>query len=326
MHKAGIAIYNFGHDYKHELEQLKVLGIDAEYIPLEGTNEAKVIGAALKGCDFVLAGHELWSDEAFEAVGPQLKLVARLGVGVDRVDIAAATRRGVAICNAPGGNACSVAQHTLALMMSLLMKITRYDRLIRNGMPYKRTMTCDLIGKTIGLVGFGRISAQLAKLLSGFGCTILAYDVCKNHEIAAPLGVQFVELDELLAVSDCVSLHLPLTESTFGMANLQFFKRMKRGAFFVNSARSKIVHEPDLIYALKTGLIAGAGLDVYEEPLAENGLLLLDNVIITPYVAFASELGVKRTSDMAIDCIRSYLQGKPPENLLNPDYIGYVVR
>lgn len=322
--RAAITMLDLGYDYSREIGQLRKLGVDAKFLPLEGTDDVKAIGVALSGCDFVLAGPELWSDEAFEAVGGQLKLVARLGVGVDKIDIAAATRRGIAICNAPGGNACSVAQHALVLMLDLSMGVSRYDQMVRNGILHKRTMAHDLMGKTVGLLGFGRISAQLTKLLSGFDCVILACDVYRNQELAASLGVRFVEIEELLADSDYISLHLPLTEHTKGMVNLQFLQRMKKNAYLINTARAEIVNESDLVHALKNGLIAGAGLDVFYNPLEGNELLSLDNVVLTPYVAFSSELGNRRTFDMAVGCIRDYLAGRPLENLLNPEYVRCI--
>ena len=276
--RAVITILDLGYDYDREIAELKKLGLDAQFTPLEGTNDTKEISAALKGCDFVLAGPELWSDETFQEVGNQLKLIARLGVGVDKIDLSAATRHGVAVCNAPGGNACSVAQHALALMMDLSMGITGYDRMVRSGIPYKRAISSDIIGKTVGLLGFGNIAAQLAKLLAGFDCTILAHDVCENEELAAALGVRLVELDALLASSDYVSIHLPLTDSTREMVDFNFLKQMKRGAFLINTARGQVVNEADLVSALKTGIIAGAGLDVFEKPLRGNELLLLDKI------------------------------------------------
>lgn len=323
--KAAITILDLGYDYQREIQQLKILGVDARYVPVEGTDDVKLLGKVLKGYDFVLAGPELWSDETFEAVGSQLKMIARLGAGVEKINLDAATRRGIVVCNAPGGNACSVAQHALALMLNLSMKVSHYDRLVRSGETFKRTMAHDLMGKTVGLLGFGRIPAQLAELLSGFGCTILAYDIRPNLELAASLGVRFAEMDELLAASDYVSLHLPLTANTRGMVDLHFFQRMKKNAYFINTSRGPIVNGSDLINALKSGLIAGAGLDVFDQPFAESEIRTLDNVILTPYVAFSSELGNQRTLDMAINCIRDYINGRPPGNLLNPGYVHHVV-
>jgi len=322
--RAAITILDMGYDYTPTIEQLQALGIEARYIPLEGTDDRKTICQVLAGYDFILAGPELYDSEVLQTLSSSLKLIARLGVGVDKINLAAATGFGIAVCNAPGGNACSVAQHALSLMLDLSMNVTKYDRLIRNGRPYRRTMAQDLIGKTVGLLGFGRISAELTKLLSGFACRVLAYDVYPNQELAASLGVEFVSIDELCASSDYISLHLPLTESTHGLVDWQFFEKMKQSAFFVNTARGPIVNEPDLIRALKSGLIAGAGLDVFDGPLEGNELLSLDNVVATPYVAFSSKLGTQRTFDMAVRCICSYISGQRPDHLLNPDYIRHI--
>ncbi len=322
MMKAAITMLDLGYDFEHELCELNDLGLHAEYIKLEGTDDAKEVGAALKGYSFVLAGPELWSNEALNLAGDQLRMIVRLGTGVDRVDIRSATKRGIAVCNTPGANACAVAQHALAFMLNLSMGVARYDRALKFHKPYERKMSRDLIGKTVGLMGFGKIAAQLAKLLSGFDCKIVAYDIYRNEDLAEKLGVRFVDLSELLIVSDYISVHLPLTDDTKRLCNKEFFNSMKPSAYFINTARGDIVKEDDLLEALKTGMIAGAGLDVFEKPLDEkNELIRLNSVIATPYVAFSSELGQRRTMDMAITSIKDYLKGRKITNLLNPDYI-----
>jgi D-3-phosphoglycerate dehydrogenase / 2-oxoglutarate reductase len=317
---AAITIFDIGNDFAREIAELGQLGVAARFITLEGTDDPDVIVAALKGYTIILAGSELLGRQVLAALHPELKMIARLGTGVDRVDIPAATELGILVTNAPGANACSVAQHALAMMMDLAAGITRYDAAMRAGVELRRTMADDIIGKTVGLVGFGNIPRILAELLQGFHCEILAYDVFRQETVAARLGVRYTELDELLARSDFVSLHLPLTPETQGTVNRDFFRKMKRSAFFINTSRGHIVKEDDLIAALENNIIAGAGLDVYEtSPLrSDSPLLKLRNTVLTPYVAFSSKLGNRRTMIMAIDSIADYLAGKPIRNLLNP--------
>lgn len=321
--KAAITILNQGYDYAREIALLKQLDIEAVYLPLEGTDDTEEIINTLRGFNFVLAGPELWSGIVFQSLKDSLKMVARLGAGVDKMDIPAASACGIAVSNTPGANACSVAQHVLGFMLDLSRSMTAYDRSMRINSPASRKMVDDLIGKTVGLVGFGNISKEVAKLLSGFNCDILAYDVYKDEKAAASLGVRFAELDELLAKSDYVSLHVPLLPETKGMVDLKFLRSMKPTAYLINTSRGPVVNEKDLIFALENGIIAGAGLDVFEnQPLdPDSKLLKLENTVLTPYVAFSSKLGNRRTMDMAIQSIREYIEGKPISHLLNPDYV-----
>ena len=317
--KAAITILNQGYDYADEIKKLAQIGVEGRYIPLEGTDDVEKIIDTLRGYDIVLAGSELWRREVFESLKPGLKMVARLGTGVDRMDVAAATKLGIPVSNAPGANACSVAQHTLALMLSLLNSVVFYDRTLQNGLPVMRKMADDLSGRTVGLVGFGKISRELAKLLRGFECRIVAFDVFRDELAAEKLMVKYVELDELVKTSDIISLHVPLNNGTLGMVDSVFLNRMKRNAFLINTSRSGVIRQPDLIYALKNGVIAGVGLDVYD-PDSLNDLLKLDNVVVTPYVAFSSKKGNRNVLNAAIKSIEEFVNNKSISNLLNPDY------
>lgn len=325
--KAAITIIDTGATYEKEKMVLRQHGIETDYIPLEGTNDTNEIVSRLKDYDFVLAGPELWDRAALEGVKEKLKMIARLGTGVDKVDINAATEYGIAVCNAPGTNACSVAQHALALMLDLSMSITRYDRNMRNGKT-KRTLANDLIEKTVGLVGFGSIPKELTRLLSGFNTRILFYDVAKREDAGREYKAEYVELDELVKQSDYISLHVPLNKSTEGMVDIDFLKKMKPTAYLINTSRGKIVKEGDLVEALRKGIIEGAGLDVFEtQPLSpDSPLLKLENVVLTPYVAFSSRIGNDRTLETAIESVLSYCSGKEIKNLLNPQYKNSIKR
>lgn len=320
MLTAAITIIDIGYNYEREIKILEGMGISARFVPLEGTDDTERIIETLNGFDFVLAGPELWDKTALSGV-KSLKMIARLGTGVEKIDIEAASELGIAVSNTPGANACSVAQHALCYMLDLGLSVTKYDRNMRKGLM-DRGRSKDLIGKTVGLVGFGNIPRLLAKLLSGFDTQILAFDVQKDEEAAKELGVRYVEMDELIEKSDFISLHVPLNKQTAGMVNMNFFKKMKDTAFIINTSRGGVVNEGDLIDALKHGIIAGAGLDVYNtSPVsADNPLIAMENVVHTPYVAFSSELGNTRTMDIAIKSISEFIAGKDVSFLLNPKY------
>ena len=318
MLKAAITIIDIGYNYDREIEILKGMGISAEFIPLEGTSNTQRIISALEGIDIVLAGPELWDRAALEGV-KSLKMIARLGTGIEKIDLGTATKLGIAVSNTPGANACSVAQHALCYMLDLGLSVTRYDRNMRKG-DMSRGRGKDLVGKTVGLVGFGNIPQQLAKLLAGFDVCILAFDIKKDEESASKLGARFVEMDELIEQSDFISLHVPLNRHTEGMAGKAFFEKMKETAFIINTSRGKVVNEADLIWALNSQEIAGAGLDVFEAspPDIDSPLMNMENVVHTPYVAFSSELGNTKTMDMAIKSISEYINGEEISFLLNP--------
>ena len=321
MLTAAITIIDIGYNYEREIKILEGMGISARFVPLEGTDDTERIIETLNGFDFVLAGPELWDKTALSGV-KSLKMIARLGTGVEKIDIEAASDLGIAVSNTPGANACSVAQHVLCYMLDLGLSVTKYDRNMRKGLM-DRGRGKDLIGKTVGLVGFGNIPRLLTKLLSGFDTQILAFDVKKDEEAAKELAVRYVEMDDLIAKSDYISLHVPMNKHTTGMVNMDFLNKMKPTAFLINTSRGGVINERDLIKALQQGIIAGAGLDVYEtSPVsAKNPLIRMENVVHTPYIAFSSELGNIRTMDMAIESISNFINCSEISNLLNPDYI-----
>ena len=320
--KAVITIVDTGYDYKKEISQLRGMGIETQFIPLDGTNDKDLIERTVSGCQLVLAGPELWDAEMFSRA-KDLKMIARLGAGIEKIDLAAASRHGVAVANTPGGNAESVAQYAVAMMLDVGLCLSRYDRQMRALDYSRRNRPFDLIGKTVGLVGFGNIAKNVAKLLRGFGVNILAYVRHPDYKAAEELGVTFADLDTLARESDFVSLHVPLTDVTRGMIDREFFRKMKNSAYLINTCRGGVVVEEDLIHALESGAIAGAGLDVYEtSPLKEDSpLLQMENVVHTPYVAFSSELGNSRTMEMALESISDYLAGRDIRRILNPGYI-----
>lgn len=270
------------------------------------------LAALLPGVDGYIAGLDA-IDAAALAAADSLRVVARYGVGTDNVDLAAARARGIVVTNTPGANAGAVAELTVALLLLLARPVLDAAAATREG-GWPRTSGLSLGGKTIGLVGFGAIGRAVARLLSSFDCRLLAYDPWCDHEQAATLRVSVVELDALLAVSDFVSLHAPVTPETRGMVDGAFLDNMKPGACLVNTARGELVDEAALYEALTSGRLRGAALDAFavEPPGAANPLLSLPNVIATPHMGAHTDGATTTMGRMALaDCL-AVLQGEEP--------------
>ena len=242
----------------------------------------------IKGAFGVVAGTEKYDADVLAGC-TELKAVVRFGVGTDNFDLETMKKMGVKVGVISNNNA--VAEFTLLLMMATVKQLVRYDHAVRGG-GWDRYRMTELRGKTIGIVGFGRIGKRLAELLSGFGCRILAYARHLDDETAKKYNIILTDFDSLLAQSDIVSLHIPANDSTKHIINRKSIAKMKDGAVLINTARGALVDEESLYEALTSGKLAGAGLDVYEkEPVtsADNPLFSLDNVVLAPHCAALSE-------------------------------------
>ncbi|ASJ10513.1 3-phosphoglycerate dehydrogenase [Thermococcus sp. P6] len=218
---------------------------------------------------------------------PRLRVIGRAGVGLDNIDLDAAKKRGIEVVNSPGASSRSVAELVLALMFNVARKVAFADRKMREGIwAKKQCMGIELEGKTVGIVGFGRIGYQVGKIAKALGMKVLLYDPYPNEERAKEVGGRFVDLDTLLRESDVVTLHVPLLDSTYHLINEERLRLMKNTAILINASRGPVVDTEALVKALKEGWIAGAGLDVYEEePLPkDHPLTKLDNVVLTPHI------------------------------------------
>lgn len=252
-------------------------------------------------------------DAAALAAAPCLRVIARYGVGVDNVDLAAARRQGIVVTNTPGANAGAVAELAIALMLNLLRPIAAAAERTRSG-EWPRMAGLSLEGRTVGLIGFGAIGREVARRLQNFGCRLVAYDVVANPEVARLYGVVQVSQEELLAAADIVSLHVPVLPSTRGMVDASFLARMRPGAFLVNTARGELIDEGALYTALVEKRLAGAALDAFvqEPPAAGNPLLALPNVIPTPHMGAHTDGATTTMGRMALaDCL-AVLQGSAP--------------
>jgi D-3-phosphoglycerate dehydrogenase len=244
--------------------------------------------AALGEAHALIVRSETQVTDELLANAPHLVVVARAGIGVDNIDVDAATRRGIAVLNAPGANTVSAAEHAVALLLALQRRIPGAVHSMREGgWDRKAFAGSELRGKTIGIVGLGRIGQHVAGLARAFGMTVIAHDPFLPEERARELNISLSPLHELLAASDVVTLHLPLTEETQDLIDRERIARMKRGAVLINTARGGLVNEQALIDALESGAIGGAALDVFEpEPLpAESPLRRTKGLILTPHLA-----------------------------------------
>jgi D-3-phosphoglycerate dehydrogenase len=234
-------------------------------------------------------------------------------VGVDSVDLQAAVERGIVVTNTPGANSVSVAELTVGLLLSLARQIPEGASALRQG-NYPRLAGVSLEGKAVGIVGLGAIGKELARRLRGFDCRIIAYDPFPDRGFAEANGVELLPLDNLLELSDFISLHLPLLPETHGLVNRDFLARMKRGAFLVNTARGEIVEETALLEALQSGHLRGAALDVFavEPPSPDNPLLALKQVIATPHLASQTDSATNRMGWMALQDCLAVLRGEAP--------------
>lgn len=244
----------------------------------------------------------------------QLKVISRYGAGVDRVDLEAAKRAGIYVTNTPGANSISVAELTIGLAILMARKICEVNYKTKEG-EWPRIEGISLYEKVFGLIGFGSVGKEVAARLKPFNCKVLAYDIDFDHKNAKELSVCFSEMDGLLSKSDFVSLHVPYVKSTNRMVNDVFLKKMKRGAFIINTARGELIDEKALYENLKKGHIAGAALDVFcQEPCnKDDPLFSLPSVSATAHIAAATDNASNEMTRMSIDECLSVLGGKEPK-------------
>ncbi|HXW07561.1 MAG TPA: phosphoglycerate dehydrogenase [Vicinamibacterales bacterium] len=250
---------------------------------------------------------------------PALRVIARAGTGVDNVDLAAASARGVLVMNAPGANSISVAEHALALMLALSRAIPAADAAMKRGVWEKKRFTgVELRGKTLGVVGLGRIGQEVAARAAAFGMSIVAHDPFISESVATALGTELLSLDDLCAAADYISLHMPSTTETRRLFDADRFGRCRRGVRLINTARGELVDETALAEAITSGQVAGAGLDVFEiEPPAEWALAQLPQVIATPHIAASTREAQEQVGIETAAAVRDYLLDGIIRNAVN---------
>ncbi|MFO0891159.1 MAG: phosphoglycerate dehydrogenase [Isosphaeraceae bacterium] len=268
--------------------------------------------------DALLAGGERMTPELF-AMAPWLRVIARTGVGYDLIDVEAATRHNVVLTITPGTNQDSVAEQTFALLLALCRKIVAYDRTIHAG-GWDRALVSPVRGKSLGLVGLGRIGQAVARRAYAFDMKIIAFDPTPNPEFEEQYRIRRLPLPELLAESDIVSLHVPLTADTRGLVDRAFLGLMKPGSWLINTSRGGLIVEADLRDSLVSGHLAGAGLDVLgqEPPAPENPLLGLPNVVLSPHIAGTDHQSMSDMAELAARTIVDLYHNRwPAECIVN---------
>jgi D-3-phosphoglycerate dehydrogenase / 2-oxoglutarate reductase len=285
---------------------------------------AKTVIKEIKGVEGVVVRMAPFTREIIEAADA-LKVIGRHGVGVDTIDVKAATERGIVVVNTPEANALSVAEHTITVIGALAKRVVMYDRAIRNkGWEIRNSYKAiDLDGRTLGLVGIGRIGSLVArKAAAAFNMKVIAFDPYVKPEKAREMGITLVAASEdVFRQADVVSMHTPLTPETRKFVNAARLGLMKPSAFLVNFSRGEVVDEKALYTALKTNVIAGAAIDVYdpEPPLDDNPLYELDNIILSPHSAALTQECVIRMAVGAAEGVVDVLSGKRPQFVVNPE-------
>jgi D-3-phosphoglycerate dehydrogenase len=264
--------------------------------------------------------------EVMDRIGPQLRIVARTGIGVDRIDIEAATQRGILVINTPDGPTESTAEHAIALLLNLCKRVAAGDRRLRaeQGFPGPGEFAPGLetAGAVLGLVGLGRIGSRVATIARALGMQVLAFDPFITQERAEALGVEIIpSLEEMLPRSQVVSIHCPATPATYHIINAETLKLMPPGSYLINVSRGALVDQAALVEALRSGHLAGAGLDVYdpEPPQADDPLFALPNTICTPHIGSYTTAGLIRMQVMACKHVVNALRGERPTDLVNPE-------
>lgn len=302
-------------------QPLDAAGLEVVALPPADANlptEPELL-AALHGVEAVIAGSESYNPRVF-AAHPQLRVIARVGVGYDAVDLAAATAAGAAVTIAPGTNQGSVAEHAFALMLGFTRHIpSRHAALASGG--WNRVMSVPLRGRTLGLAGLGRIGKAVAARAAAFEMRVIAFDPLPDTAFCAAHGIELVPFERLLSESDFLSLHLPLSAETRHVINAKTIAQMKPGAVLVNTSRGGLVCESDLVPALRDGRLGGAVLDVFEEEPtpADNPLRTLPNVVLTPHAAGVDTKSLEDMARSAAEAVASLRRGDwPAEKVVNP--------
>ncbi|MDX1983693.1 MAG: phosphoglycerate dehydrogenase [Bryobacteraceae bacterium] len=283
-------------------------------------SDPKEYSVHLPDCDALFVRSAVKVNKEVLAKAPKLRVVGRAGVGVDNVDLDAATAAGVLVMNTPGGNAISVAEHTIALMLAMARAVPQASASTTSGKwEKKKFLGNELRGKTLGVVGLGSIGREVVKRAQAFEMRIIASDPYVNSQAAADMGVELVSLDSLLAHSDYISLHMAMTPETRKMLGREAFARMKEGVRIVNCARGELVDEAALLEAMNSGKVAGAGLDVFdpEPPAADNPLLKAPGLIATPHIGGSTEEAQEIVGIRIVEQVVEYLLNGVAINAVN---------
>lgn len=301
-------------------------GLELTFLPERDYHELR--SEDIRGADAVVTIEDLVTSETLDG-NDDLQVVAAFGAGIDHVDLDACTERGIPVVNAPQGPRDAVAQTTLGMLITCASNSLRYNNLVREqGFAGRfENMGTSLYGKRLGIIGMGMIGSKVVEVVEPFDMDVVTYDPYVSEQRARDLGVEKVELDELLRTSDFVSLHCPLTDETRGMLGADEFEKMKPTAYLVNTTRGGIYPDVELAGAVEQGEIAGVAIDVFEdEPDVEgNPLLELDDCLMTPHAAGVLKETMTRQGNLVSEALIDVFEGRVPHNLVNPGVIDGTV-
>jgi D-3-phosphoglycerate dehydrogenase len=297
-------------------ESLRASGLEAEH--RTGLNGDDLLRAVADVQGIVVRSDTQITEEVM-AAAPHLRVVARAGAGVDNVDVAAATRRGIVVMNAPGENTISAAEHTMSMILSLARRIPQADRSMRSGKWERgRFMGVELFGKTLGIFGVGKVGREVAARARAFGMEVLGYDPVLSEQVASRVGVRLVTPEEIFDRADLITLHLPLTESTRHMIGREQLARCRRGVRIVNVARGGVIDEAALCEGLQSGQVGGAALDVFEsEPPSGSPLIDIDTVVVTPHLGASTREAQEKVASRIAEQVAAYLKEGTVANAVN---------
>jgi D-3-phosphoglycerate dehydrogenase len=301
------------------------LALLREHAEVVVTDDAAALRDVLPESDALIVRSRTKVTADLLATGGRLRIVGRAGIGVDNIDVAAATDRGILIVNAPLGNVRSTAEHTIALLFALARRVVAADAAVRSGAWKTGYEGMQVSGKRLGLVGAGKVGRQVAVMAAGVGMEVVAFDPYIADGAWSALGLQSVAFDELLATADVVTIHVPKGPETKNLIGAPELARMKAGAYLINCARGGLVDEGALAAALASGHLSGAAVDVYEqEPVTDSPLLGAPNTILTPHVAASTrEAQAQVSTDIAAQVI-DFFAGRTVDYPINPSVLGKV--
>lgn len=321
MYRVLVTSHSFGKDSGEAVKLLESIGCELVYSP-KGHLQEEELASIIENVDALIVGIDQVSRRVIESSN-RLKVICMHGTGIDHIDLAAASERGIYVGNAPGGNNNAVAELTVGLIITAARHITLADRSIRQA-EWQRKVGMEISGKTLGIIGLGHIGKRVVELVAGFGMHCLAYDQYRDVGFADKYDVRYVELSELFQLSDIVSLHIPLSPKTHHLISSEQLSMMKSNAVLVNTSRGAIVDEKALFKALKAEVIAGAAIDAFaHEPLEEGSLLrTLDNIVLTPHIAASTRESANHVDFINAQTIVSVLTGSKAYSVVNEDLIA----
>ena len=303
MPKIFLAPTTFGHYSYQPIKFLEEYNFEHRANSIARKLLPKEIIELAHSAEGIIAGTETYSEEVIERL-PNLKVISRLGVGMDNIDLKAAKEKGIKVFKTKTTPAPAVAELVLGLMINVSRHISQSDQLIKNG-SWKKEMGCLLQGKTLGIIGLGIIGKALIRLVQGFDFTVLAYDRVKDEKFQKEYSVKYSELDTLLKESDIVSLHVNLTDQTVHLINKTRLELMKPDSVLINTSRGEIIDENALFQALEDNQLAGAGLDVFNKEPYDGSLSKLNNVVLTPHIgSYAREIRIQMEIEAAQNLIK----------------------